>query len=112
MAFETGKIMEFVDNGIQLILGDPNYETQYVLRVAPSSVGTIIIVSHGKNRYATTPAEAKRHILDAIEIASLSVYAASHTMRLDIPFYPNIIIPLSNLPAIMPVVKRALDNYF
>ena len=107
----AGKIFEFQDKAIRLTLENPEQpNTKYVLTVGPSTVDGVMNVRHAGNTYGATPEQAKQHILDAIEIASLSLYASNHTLTLNIPFYPNIIVQLSNLPAMKSILMRALDN--
>lgn len=107
----AGKIFEFQDKAIRLTLENPEQpHTKYVLTVGPSTYNGIMNIHQGGSTYGATPEQAKQHILDAIEMASLSVYASNHTLRLDIPFYPNMIIPLTNLLAMKPILMRALDN--
>ncbi len=107
----TGKIFEFEDKAIRLTLENPEQpNTKYVLTVCPSTLDGVMNVRHAGNTYCATPEQAKQHILDAISIASLSLYASNHTLTLTVPFYPSIIIRLTDLPTMKPILMQALDN--
>lgn len=109
----TGKIWEFGEKSIRIMLENPEQPaTRYVLTVAPSTVDSVFNVRNGKSCYCATGAQAKQHILDAIKLARMSVYAGNHVLTLEIPFYPNIIVSVPELDKVIPTLTNALDNCF
>lgn len=108
-----GKIYEYVDTAIVFTIEntDPS-EGDFTLRVSPSTVTGTLNVKMDKDRvYSGTFAQVKQHIMDAIEIASLSTYAENSILNISIPLYPRIRVPVTDVEKVRKVLDNALNNY-
>lgn len=115
MPFETGKIYEFSNTEVVVVICNPKnpYDegSKYMLKVSPSLIPNMLSVVWRKESYAATPKQIKQHILDAIDIARISNYADTHELRMQLPYYPILVISLKQITESIPLISRILDNY-
>jgi hypothetical protein len=111
----VGKIVEFQDHALKLVIakpGETNVDQKYILTVRPCNDAGVYLVYWNKTKYSVTSEQAKKHILDAIEIARISSYAPTHTIGIQVPFYPYLTLPATEITKALDVFKSAMDNYF
>lgn len=106
----TGLLAEFVDAPISLEI--TNGTTLFQLAIFPSTVDNVFKIRCGNEWIGATVAQAKEHILLALDMAGASTYADSHHVLLKVPFLPNMAFAVSDTDKVMDLVKKALDKYF
>ncbi len=113
MNTETGKISEYVENTIGLNISTLENESNgFTLRIKTCKTDPDILVIHHKNQnYSCSHKQAYKHILDAIDLACLSVYKSPHWIQITIPFYPTLSIPLTKYQECKTTLISALENY-
>lgn len=110
--FETGKITEFGDFPVTLtITNTAAAQNSFVVKMEPSTVKNMFNVTCYNSRYCATRQQARQHIIDSIEIASMSQGTAPYIIQLKVPMYPHIEFDTKNTASMMPLITKVLDNY-
>ncbi len=108
----VGKIVEYQDCPLKIMIEKPGDENKFILSVAPTNTARVYMVRWNKISYCATAEQAKKHILTALEIARISTYAPTHTIGIHVPFYPYLQVPATEIEKALDVFKTALENYF
>ena len=112
-----GNIADFQNHPIKIVIKNKDNTDNFIISVAPcksidSKYNGVYVVSWNNLRYSTTADNATQHVLTALEFARISSYGTEHDICINVPFYPCLRLPATEIEKALDIFKTAMASYF